>query len=89
MWWRMPFSGTEIAAASCLPALAVACLPVCLQQGGVYMQPLVFLWYSSILCSVSAPGCMLEPFMGKFFFFFFFNSISLFGDPKVWVIISC
>ena len=61
-------SGAEIAAASCLPALAVACLPVCLQQGGVYMQP-VLLWYSSILCSVSAPGCMLEPFTGKFFFF--------------------
>ena len=41
------------------------------------MQPLVFLWYSSILCSVSAPGCMLEPFMGKFFFFFFKFHFSL------------
>ena len=68
-------SGAEIAAASCLPALAVACLPVCLQQGGVYMQP-ALLWYSSILCSASALGCMLEPFTGKFFFFFSF-SISL------------
>ena len=39
--WRMPVSGAEIA--SCLLALAVTCLSLCLHRGsgrgGVYMQP--------------------------------------------------
>ena len=33
VWWRMLVSGAEIAAAPCLEALAVAYLPLCLQQG--------------------------------------------------------
>ena len=34
VWWRMPVSGVEIAAAPCLLVLAVACLPLCLWLGG-------------------------------------------------------
>ena len=33
-WWRMPVSVTKIAAAPCLPALAVAHLPLCLRREG-------------------------------------------------------
>ena len=34
---------------------------------------------SSVLCSVSGPGCMLEPFMGKFSYFFSSLAIPQFG----------
>ena len=33
VWWRMLVSGAEIGAAPCLLALAMACLPLCLQLG--------------------------------------------------------
>ena len=47
VWWRMLVSGAEIAAASCLPTLAVARMPFCLwRRGGACTQmassPLVF-----------------------------------------------
>ena len=32
VWWKMPVPGIEIA--SCLPVLAVTCLPLCLQRWG-------------------------------------------------------
>jgi len=41
VWWRMLVSGAEIGAAPCLPALAVTCLPLCLQQGGLYTAGVV------------------------------------------------
>ena len=72
-------SGAEIA--PCLPAVAVACLPLCLRQG---KGPVPAGWLSfgigSILCSVSGPSCALEFFAGKFSLFFFLSlAIPQFG----------
>ena len=59
-------SGALIAAAPCLLALAVTCLPLCLQQGrGLHAAILLSFGIHSIPCSASGPGCQLEPFMGK------------------------
>ena len=59
-------SGALIAAAPCLLALAVTCLPLCLQQGrGLHAASLLSFGIHSIPCSASGPGCQLEPFMGK------------------------
>ena len=77
VWWRMPVPGAEIA--SCLPALAVTHLPLCLwrgEVGGPRTQP------------ASSPLLLaqfrLEPFVGKFSLSF----LSLSGCPTVWVAIS-
>ena len=61
-------SGAEIAAAPCLLALAVACLPLCLRWGreGLYAAGQLYFGVGLILCSGSRPGIMLQPFMGKF-----------------------
>ena len=77
VWWRMPVSGARIAPR--LPALAVTCLPLCLQRReGPVCSQLALLWCSSILCSVSGPGCTLEPFTGKLSsHFFFFPSLAI------------
>ena len=78
VWWRMPVSGVEIAAAPCLLVLAVACLPLCLWLGGGACTQLSSFGIGSILCSVRRPGCALEPFAEKFSLSLFF----LFGDPQ-------
>ena len=80
--WRIPWepahslvedavSGAETAAARCLPAPAVASLSLCLwvERGwsaACQLSPGV----CSILCSMSRPGCVLEPLVRKFSFFF-------------------
>ena len=50
----MLVSGAEIGAALCLPALAVTCLPLCLQQGALYTAGVVDLgfWATSPLAVV-------------------------------------
>ena len=78
VWWRMPVSGVEIAAAPCLLVLSVACLPLCLWLGGGACTQLSSFGIGSILCSVRRPGCALEPFAEKFSLSLFF----LFGDPQ-------
>ena len=68
-------SGAEIAAAPCLLALAVACLPLCLRWGreGLYAAGQLSFGVGLILCSGSRPGIMLQPFMGKFSLFLLFT----------------
>ena len=71
VWWRMLVSWAEIGAASCL--LAQACLSASGRgDGGRGLYAVSYLSFGilSILCSVSSPGCELEPFAGKFSFFF-------------------
>ena len=79
-------SGTQIA--SCLPALAVARLPLCLWSGeGRIRSWLVLLWHSlSPLFCEWAKLC-LKAFCRKMLsLFLFFFSLS--GYPTVWVAIS-
>ena len=78
-------SGAEIAAAPCLPALAlsVAHLPLPLGREGPILQlartPLIFTHL--LFCECTRGDCaVLEPFSGKLFFFFFF---CLSGDPML------
>ena len=76
--WRMPVSGAEI-----VPCLWLWLLHACLSasgggEGPVHSQ-LALLSIPSILCSVSWPGCTLEPFTGKFSLSFFHLVIPLFG----------
>ena len=82
-------SGAEVA--PCLPALAVACLTLCLLWGE---QP-VCSWLAFFRCLLNSLFCewarlhlRLELYMGRFSF-----SLSLFfflsGHPTVWVAISC
>jgi len=54
VWWRMLVSEAETGAAPCLPALAVTCLPLYLQQGGLYTAGVVYLgfWATSPLAVV-------------------------------------
>ena len=63
-------SGAGIAAAPCLPALAVTCLPFCLQGG--YSRRLALLWYSlnPLFCECTKGyHVRLKPSVGKVFFF--------------------
>ena len=65
------FSGAEIA--PYLPALAVACLPLCLRRGdGPVHNPLALLWYllSPLFCEQARQCLWLELSEGKFSFFF-------------------
>ena len=65
------FSGAEIAPS--LPALAVACLPLCLRRGdGPVHNPLALLWYllSPLFCEQARQCLWLELSAGKFSFFF-------------------
>ena len=72
----MPVSGAKIAPR--LPALAVTCLPLCLQcRERPVCSQLALFWCSSILCSVSGPGCTLEHFARKFSSHFFFSSLAI------------
>ena len=67
----MPVSGAEIA--PCLQALAVACLPLCLQWGEVPVHSwLALLWHSlnALFCERARMCIRLEPFVGKFSLFF-------------------
>ena len=60
-------SGAEIA--PCLPALAVAHLPLCLRPGeGLVLSRLALLWYSlnPLFCEQVRLCLRLEPFSGKF-----------------------
>ena len=76
-------SGAEIA--SCLPALAVACLPLCLWCGeGPIRSWLVLLWYSLNPLFCEWAKLCLRVFCGKILSLFF----SLSGYPTVWVAIS-
>ena len=79
-------SGAETGAAPCLPALALACLPLPWQGvgGGLYAAGSLSFDILLVLCSVSGPGYMLEPSMGKFSLSLFFLS----SDPPVWVAVS-
>ena len=79
-------SGAEIA--SCLPALAIASLPLCLRWGeGPIRSRLVLLWYSlsPLFCEWAWQCLRLELFTGKFSL-----SLSFFlsGYPTVWVAVS-
>ena len=52
VWWRTLVSGAEIGVGPCLPALAVPCLPLCLQRlGRACMQP------------ASSPLVLAQPFV--------------------------
>ena len=71
------FSGAEIA--PYLPALAVACLPLCLWRGdGPIRSRLDLLWYllNPLFCEQVRLHLRLEFFMGKFSLSLFF-SLSL------------
>ena len=75
--------GAKIEAALCLLALAVGCLPSASGDGGPYMAAgLLSFGICSILCSVSVPGVLIEPFVTKVSF------VCLSGDPTVWVAVS-
>ena len=76
-------SGAEIA--SCLPALAVACLPLCLWcREGPIRSWLVLLWYSLNPLFCEWAKLCLRVFCGKILSLFF----PLSGYPTVWVAIS-
>ena len=87
-------SGAKIA--SCLLALAVTCLPLCLRLGdGLVHSRLALLWYSlnPLFCEQVRLCLRSELFTGKFSFSLSFLSLSLFffplfGYPTVWVAIS-
>ena len=71
VWQRMLVSGAKIA--PCLQALAVACLPLCLQRGdGPVHSRLTPLWYllSPLFCELASLCLRLELFTGKFSLFF-------------------
>ena len=72
-------SGAEIAPR--LSALAVARLPLCLQQGdGLVLSQLALLWYSlsPLFCEQARLCLRLELFEGKFSLFFsFFLSLAI------------
>ena len=79
-------TGVKIAAAPCLLALAVPCLPFCLQERRVLSGSWLAGLHYSLGHTISFCGCTrghhvaLESFSGKvLFFFFFFVS----GDPTV------
>ena len=61
VWWRTLVSGAEIGVGPCLPALAVPCLPLCLQRlgRGLYAAGQLSFGIRSTLCSVRGPGCAL------------------------------
>ena len=70
-------SGVETAAAApCIQALAVFCLPLCLCGGrALYSSWLALLWYSlsPLFCEGNCGHCVaIKPFMGKVFIYFFF-----------------
>ena len=78
-------SGAEIA--PCLPALAVALLPLCLWQGdGPVCSWLAFLCYSltPLFCEQTRLHLSLELYAGKFSLSLVFF-LSLSGYPTVWV----
>ena len=75
-------SGSLIA--PCPPALAVACLPLCLRQGdGLVCSWLALLWYSLNPLFCERMRLCLRAFQGNVLFF-----PSLSGYPTVWVAIS-
>ena len=79
-------SGAEIAAAPCLPALAVTHLPLCLRgqwEGVPVCSWLALLWYSLNPLFCEQARLCIRAFRGKVLFFF------LSGDPTVWVANSC
>jgi len=82
VWWRIPVSGAEIA--SCLLALAVACLSLCLQQWGgegpVHSQ-LALLWYLLNLLFCEWFRLHITAFCGIFLSFSL--SLSLFFFPSL------
>ena len=81
VWWRMPVSGAEIAAAPFLPALAVTHLPLCLWGGrALYGNWLALFCYSlyPLFCDCARDRCAsLEPFMGKVFYYYFVMSLMI------------
>ena len=80
------FSGAKIG--PCLPALAVAHLPLCLRWGnGPVHSQLALLLYSlsPLFCEQARLRLRLELFTGKLSLSLFF---SLSGYPTVWVAIS-
>ena len=79
-------SGAEIA--PCLPALAVACLSLCLRCGEQpFCSLLALLWclLNPLFCEWARLHLRLELFVGKFSFSF---SFFLSGHSTVWVAIS-
>ena len=80
VWWRMPSLGPRLPPH--LPALAITLLPLCIWRGdGSVCSQLALSWrVHSILCSVSGPGCALQPSSGKFSLSLFF---PLSGYPTV------
>ena len=82
----MPVSGVETA--PCLPALAIACLPLCLRWGdGLVCSQLALLWClcNPLFCEWASLRLRLELFAGKYSLSLFF---SLSGYPTVWVAVS-
>ena len=81
VWQRMLVSGAKIA--PCLQALAVACLPLCLQWGdGPIHSWLALLWCSlnALFCERARLGIRLESFVGKF-------SLCFLGVPQFGVLL--
>ena len=65
-----PVSGAEIRAAPCLPALAVARLPVCLRcREGPVCSPLALLWYLLNPLFCNRPRLPVRAFCWKVLFF--------------------
>ena len=81
-------SDAEIAAAPCLPALSVACLPLCLWGWrALYGSWLALLWYllNPLFCDCSrVHWTIFEPLVRKGFSVFVFVFLCLTCDSKVW-----
>ena len=88
VWWKTQSLGPRLQPASCLPALAIASLPLYLRwRGGACSSQLALLWYllNPVFCARTR--LCIRAFHGSIL------SLSLFffplGDPTVWVVVSC
>ena len=83
VWWKMPSLGPRLQQPLAFRLwLSLACLSAS-REGGPYMAAgLLSFGICSILCSVSVPGVLIEPFVRKVSF------VCLSGDPTVWVAVS-
>ena len=76
VWWRMQSLGPRLQQTLAfrlwlLPAGSGCCLPASSRGTGLCAAGQLSFGISSVLCSVSRPGCALESFAGKFCFFLF------------------
>ena len=78
VWWRMPSLGLRLPLAFQF-WLSPTCLSASSMGRGLCEAGQLSFGIHSVLFSVSRPGCVLEPYAGKFNFFFFFLVIPQFG----------